>query len=83
MGDAFVQFDYLGSLFFGLLAYFFKNLWMSAIYRDSRVSQLFYVSLASPAMLSITHGTVRFTSDIFFYSVFIGALILYSRLKPY
>lgn len=83
MGDAFVQFDYLGSIFFGLLAYFFKNLWMSAIYRDSRVSQLFYVSLASPAMLSITHGTVRFTSDIFFYSVFIGALILYSRLKPY
>lgn len=83
MGDAFIQFDYLGSIFFGLLAYFFKNLWISAIYTNSKVSQLFYVSLVSPAMIAITHGTVRFTSDVFFYSIFLGALVLYSRIKPY
>lgn len=82
IADAFVQFDYFGSLFFLLLGYLFKHLWVSAIYRHSIVSQLFYVSLVAPAMISVTHETVRFPPDLFFYYVFLGALIIYSRQKP-
>ncbi|WP_017719607.1 hypothetical protein [Kamptonema formosum] len=81
IADSFIQFDYLGCLFFGLVAYLFKNLWFSAIYRQSVAAQLFYVSLTSPAMVSLTHGTVRFTSDLVFYSIFIGSLVLYSSQK--
>jgi hypothetical protein len=67
--------------FFFLLACFFKLLWVSAIYRNSIVSQIFYVSLVAPALISITHGTVRFLPDLVFRLTFIGLLIIYSRNK--
>ena len=82
IGDSFTQFDYLGCLFFFFIANFFKNLWLSANYRNSIISQLFYVSLFSPAMLSITHGTVKFIPDLVFNFIFLGALVIYSRQKP-
>jgi len=81
IGDAFVQFDYLGCVFFFLLACLFKLLWVSAIYRNSIVSQIFYVSLVAPALISITHATVRFFPDLVFRLIFIGLLIIYSRNK--
>lgn len=82
IADAFVQLDYFGSLFFVVLGYLFKHLWISAIYRNSIVSKIFYASLVAPAMISVTHGTVRFPPDLFFYFIFLGALIIYSRQKP-
>jgi len=81
IGDAFVQFDYFGCLFFFIIAYLFKSLWISAIYRNSIVSQIFYVSLVAPALLSVTHGTVRFFPDLLFRLIFIGAVIIYSQNK--
>jgi hypothetical protein len=81
IGDSFVQFDYFGCLFFFIVAYLFKNLWGSAIYRNSIVSQIIYVSLVPPALLSITHGTVRFFPDLLFRFIFIGSVIIYSRNK--
>lgn len=81
IADAFVQFDYFGSLFFLILGYLFKHLWISAIDRHNLVSQIFYVSLIAPAMISVTHGTVRFPSDLFFYFIFLGALIIYAQQK--
>jgi hypothetical protein len=81
IGDSFTQFDYFGCLFFFFIAHFFKNLWLSANYRNSIVSQIFYVSLFSPAMLSVTHGTVKFIPDLVFNFIFIGALVIYSRQK--
>jgi hypothetical protein len=82
IGDSFVQFDYLGCLFFLILSYLFKSLWISAIYKNSTVSQIFYVSLVAPALLSVTHGTVRFFPDLLFRLIFIGAVIIYSRITP-
>jgi hypothetical protein len=81
IGDSFTQFDYLGCFFFFLIAYLFKNLWISAIYRDSIISQIFYVSLFAPAMISVTHETARFLPDLLFNFIFFGALTLYSRQK--
>lgn len=79
IGDAFTQFDYLGCLFFLFLAYLFKNLWISAIYKDSLTSQVFYISLFAPAIISVTHGTVRFVPDFIFNFIFIGFIMMYSR----
>lgn len=81
IGDSFTQFDYLGCLFFFISAILFKNLWLSSNYRNSIVSQIFYVSLFSPAMLSVTHGTVRFIPDLVFNFIFIAFLVIYSRQK--
>jgi len=83
IGDSFVQFDYLGCLFFLILSYLFKSLWISAIYKNSTVSQIFYVTLVAPALLSVTHGTVRFFPDLLFRFIFIGAVIIYSRSVPF
>ena len=81
IADAFVQFNYFGSLFFLVLGHLFKSLWISAIHRYSITSQLFYVSFVTPAMISVTHGTTRFPQDLIFYYIFLGALIIYSRQK--
>jgi hypothetical protein len=82
IADAFVQFDYFGCLFFLISAYLFKILWISAIYKNSMVSQFFYVSLVAPAMISVTHGTVRFIPDLLFRLIFLGSVVIYSRNKP-
>lgn len=82
IGDAFVQFDYFGSLYFAFLGFLFKNLWLSATFGQSVVSQLFYISLITPAMRSVTHGTLEFPPTLFFYFIFLGAVIIYSKDQP-
>ncbi|MBW4545034.1 MAG: hypothetical protein KME25_11390 [Symplocastrum torsivum CPER-KK1] len=82
IGDAFTQFDYMGCLFFFCLAWFFKTLWFSANYKNSITSQIFYVSLFSPSMLSVTHGTVGFIPDFVFNLIFLSLVIIYASRKP-
>lgn len=81
IADSFIQFDYFGSLFYLLLGYFFKNLWIAAKYRNSVVSQVLYCSLISSAMLTITHQTSHFLPDLLFHFVFLGIVVSYSRNK--
>lgn len=79
IADSFIQFDYFGCLFFAFLGVFFKNIWVSAVDRKNTFSQILYISLISPAMISVTHGTVGFAPDLLFYCIFLGTLIVYSR----
>ncbi|NEP01924.1 MAG: hypothetical protein F6K58_25360 [Symploca sp. SIO2E9] len=79
IADTFIQFDYLGCFVFFILAYSFKNLWISAVYQNSVISQVFYISLFSPSMISLTHGTTRFLADLLFRLFFVGAVIIYSQ----
>ncbi|MEA5570394.1 hypothetical protein [Calothrix sp. UHCC 0171] len=81
IGDSFTQFDYLGCMFFVFVAYIFKNLWIAAIHKNSLGAQLFYISLFSPAMLSITHGTTKFFADLLFRLIFMGGLLVFARVK--
>lgn len=83
IGDSFIQFDYFGCIFFGLLSYFFKILWISSSRRNILTSQIFYIILLAPSLLSVTHSTVNFISDVLFNLIFIGSIILYSRKKIY
>lgn len=82
IGDAFLEFDYFGCLFFLLLGYFFKHIWFSALHRSSSISQILYISLFAPTMLTVTHGVDGFPSTLFFYFVFLGIVVLYARKKP-
>ncbi len=81
IGDSFLEFSYLGCLFFALQAYFFKHLWISAAVQKSIPSQLFYIGLISPAMLNITHGTINFFPDLLYQIVFLGTGLFYARIK--
>lgn len=81
IGDTFVEFDYFGCLFFALMAYLFKNLWISSNYQKSNFSRLLYISLLSPAMVGVTHGTGRFLQEAIFQFIFVSLVIYYSRVK--
>ena len=81
IGDAFVEFDYFGCLVFALIAFIFKNLWISANYQKSIFSSLLYIGLISPAMVGITHGTGRFLQEGVFQFIFVSLVVYYSREK--
>ena len=79
VGDSFVEFGYLGCLTFALIAYFFKNLWISAYCYRSIFSSLLYMGLVSPAMLGLTHGIGRFLQEFIFQVGVISLVVFYSR----
>ena len=81
VGDSFVEFGYLGCLTFALMAYFFKNLWISAYCYRSIFSSLLYMALISPAMLGLTHGIGRFLQEFIFQLGMISLVIFYSRSR--
>ncbi|WP_013334347.1 hypothetical protein [Gloeothece verrucosa] len=82
IGDSFIQFGYLGWLLFAMIGFLFKNLWISAVYQRSQVSQLIYIGLISPAMVGLTHGIARFIQEFFFQVGVILIVTYYSRVKP-
>ncbi|MGK7952406.1 MAG: hypothetical protein AB4368_27365 [Xenococcaceae cyanobacterium] len=81
IGDAFAEFDYFGCLVFAAIGYLYKNLWVSANYHKSTFSRLLYIGLASPAMVTITHGTQRFVQEALFQLIFIGLIVYFAREK--
>lgn len=66
IGDSFVEFSYFGCLIFALIAYLFKTLWISSVYRGSIISRLLYIGLVDAAMVGITHGIGRFVKELIF-----------------
>lgn len=81
IGDSFSEFGYFGSLSFALIAYGFKNLWISAVYQKSIFSSLLYMGLVSPAMVGLTHGIGRFWQEAIFQVFFVSLTVYYSRAK--
>ncbi|MEH2242837.1 hypothetical protein [Nostoc sp.] len=81
IGDSFSEFGYLGCFYFALIAYFFKNLWISAVYQKSIFSSLLYMGLVSPAMVGLTHGIGRFWQEAIFQVFFVSLTVYYSRAK--
>ncbi|PPS42778.1 hypothetical protein B1A85_13790 [Chroococcidiopsis sp. TS-821] len=79
IGDSFAQFDYFGSLVFGIIAFFFKYLWHRSLYRQDYVAQIAYILLITSAMTAITHGTANFIPELLYYILFLLPLLLWSR----
>jgi hypothetical protein len=82
VGDSFMEFSYLGFVCFILLAYIFKNLWISSVYHKSMISSILYMGLVSPAMVGLTHGLGRFLKEALFQVIFVTLVAFYSRVKP-
>jgi hypothetical protein len=81
IGDTYMQFSYFGCLVFALIGYLFKNLWVSSLYLNSIVSQIFYMGLVSPMLVGVTHGIGRFIQDAIFQVIFLGLALRYARLR--
>lgn len=82
VGDSFMEFGYLGFTIFAIIAYMFKNLWISSVYYESTISRLLYVGLVSPAMLGLTHGIGRFLQEAIFQVLFVFLVACYAKAKP-
>lgn len=81
IGDSFTEFGYFGCLVFALIAYLFKNLWISSVYQQSTISRLLYMGLVSPAMVGLTHGMGRFWQEAIFQVFFTTLAVYYSKAK--
>ena len=79
VADSFMEFGYLGFLFFALVGYLFKHLWVSAYYQKSLFATLVYIGLVSPAMVSLTHGTGRFIIEAIFQIGVISSVFYYAK----
>jgi hypothetical protein len=81
LGDSFREFSYFGCLIFAGMAYWFKHLWTLSTRYNNFYSQVLYISMVTPALLSVTHGIGRFTQDIIFRLIVVGAVIQYAQLR--
>jgi hypothetical protein len=81
LGDSFAEFSYFGCFIFGFIGYFFKHLWISAVYRTSIYSQILYMGLVSSALIAVTHGIGRFINEAIFQFICLLFIIRFSREK--
>jgi cation transport ATPase len=68
IGDSFKQFWYFGCLYFLFQGWFFRNIWFIALSQQSRMAQVMYIALLTPAVLGVTHGSQWFIQ---------GALVIF------
>ncbi|MBD2654449.1 hypothetical protein H6G45_13345 [Synechocystis sp. FACHB-383] len=83
IGDTYLQFGFFGCLIFGLMAMLFKNLWVSANTYNSQVAFLLMANLASPAMVSVSHGTVRFVQEAIFNILVVALVFQFCKTKKF
>lgn len=81
LGDTFMQFGYLGSLFYFLQGYLFKNIWWLAVNRQSPIAQLLYIGLIPVALVSVSHGSFWFVQGSLVIVLVIIATYRYARIK--
>jgi hypothetical protein len=79
IGDAFLQFGYLGSLFFLILGVGVRSLWVASLRPDSAFAQLLYICTMTSAMRAVTHGTEDYLPGLVFYLLFLGLAVFYAR----
>lgn len=81
IGESYTEFGYLGCLVFGVIAYLYRHIWITAFYFNRKLSQILYIGLLSPAMVGITHGIGRFLQDAIFQAIFVGLAAKYAQEK--
>lgn len=83
VGDTFVEFDYLGCLFFAILAYMFKTIWYVASYQESILAQFIYIYLLPPTMVVVTHGSQRFVHNLVFILIIVFIVNRFASQKKH
>lgn len=78
MGDSFRQFGWFGCLFFAVLGWFFRSIWISALQPNAMFAQLLYLLICTSAMRALTHQTVDFLPGFTYQFVFLWAGLWYA-----
>lgn len=81
IADSFTQFDYFGSLFFALMAIFYKWLWYRASFQNSSMAQIVYMVACTYAMTAVTHATADFIPNILFALISLFPIIWFASYK--
>lgn len=82
IGDSFMDFGFLGCLFFALMAYLYKTLWVSTIREKSIIGTLLYISLIDSGMVGITHGIGRSINEFIFKCGVLFLITCYCKYSP-
>ncbi|MEB3192033.1 MAG: hypothetical protein VKL42_16955 [Snowella sp.] len=83
LGDSFMDFGFLGCLFFALMAYFYKTLWTSVFYSRSIVGIILYTGIVDSAMVGLTHEIGRFVNELIFNGGVVFLITLYCKRPSY
>ncbi|NCJ07644.1 hypothetical protein GS597_14225 [Synechococcales cyanobacterium C] len=78
IGDSFQEFWFLGAFIFAIIAYFLKNIWISATQRNSFCSQILYPGLMSSSVIGLTHGIGRFLQEAIFQLILLKIVSQYA-----
>jgi hypothetical protein len=81
IGDAFTQFDYLGSFFFFFIGLFMRRLWSTIKETESPVLQVLYAVLLIEGVVSLTHGTVFFLPGFLSAFIFLSMALWYAKTE--
>ncbi len=81
MGDSFTQFGYFGALFFLVVGWLFRSLWIECK-QGNVITQLLYIGIFTSAMRAVTHQTVDFLPGLIYQGVFMAIAYFYAR-KPF
>jgi len=81
MGDTFLQFGWLGCLFFAFMAVVFKTIWCASLPREALFARLMYSLILTSGMRAVTHWTVDFLPGFLYFVIFLGIAARYAS-KP-
>jgi len=81
IGDAFVQFWYMGSLFFVALGVLVRSIFKASLHRAATFAQLLYICSVTSAMRTVTHQTADYLPGFIFNLIFIGGAVFYGALR--
>lgn len=79
VGDSFIQFGFLGCLFFFFVAGFFRELFRSSTSGDKPLVQVLYLMSMVQGLLVVTHQTINFLPGIFFSIVCLWLIAMFGR----
>jgi hypothetical protein len=79
LADSFVQFSYLGCMFFFFLGDMFRNLWKLSLTTGNLLIQILYTLCIIQGLLAVTHSTVVFLPGIFFNFVALWLAAIFAK----
>jgi len=80
MGDSYLQFGYLGCLFFAFMGVLFKGMWQASLFPDALFARLMYVMSFTSGMRAVTHWTLDFLPGLVYFAIFLGIAGMYAAV---
>jgi len=80
MADTFLQFGWLGCLFFAFMGVLFKGMWQASLASNALFARLMYVMTFTSGMRAVTHWTLDFLPGLLYFGIFLGLAGVYAAV---